>query len=274
VRRTERDDRRPFFLVVAPAAPHRPYVPADRHLGAAVPGWPATPAGEELDRSDKPPYVQRFRFGPRLADRIIQAQQRSLLAVDDLVGRVFDALRENGEDRRTLAFFLSDNGYQWGEHGLRDIKNVPYTESVTVPFLLRWPGRVPPGATDRRIATNLDLAPTVLEAAGVTPDPLYPFDGHSLLAPPSRDRVLLEYWRDAPTGVPNWASVRTAAFQYVEIYEDDAATVVFREYYDLRRDPFQLRNLLGDDDPGNDPNTAELSRTLSRDRSCSGEACP
>ena len=103
---------------------------------------------------------------------------------------------------------------------------------------------------------------------------LYPLDGRSLLSARSRHRILLEYWRssDSPT-VPGWGSIRGTRFQYIEWYDDDGS-VTFREYYDLVKDPYELRNLLGDGRPGNDPNVHRLAGRLAKDRVCVGDACP
>jgi arylsulfatase A-like enzyme len=118
---------------------------------------------------------------------------------------------------------------------------------------------------------TVDIAPTVLEAAGIPPDPAKPpLDGRSLLSPNTRKRILLEYWREGPRRWPTWASVRTRSYQYTEYYADDAVTRVFREYYRLRRDPWQLRNLLHDGDPRNNPNVRALAAQLARDRRCRG----
>jgi arylsulfatase A-like enzyme len=182
-----------------------------------------------------------------------------------------------------LIFFLSDNGFLWGEHGLTR-KAAPYTPSVQIPFLMRPPGGIPP-LEDQRLVANIDIAPTVLQTAGVlTTEPA--MDGRSLLSDNARDRILLEYYDEsnAPRKrfqAPSWASLRTASYQYVEYYGTNGSTVNFREYYDLDQDPYQLVNLLGDDDTSNDPDPVTLlllSQQLSRDRSCTGtsgpQACP
>ena len=73
-----------------------------------------------------------------------------------------------GERHETLAIYLSDNGDLWGEHGIVG-KRVPYTESIHVPRAMRWPGHLARGSLESNIATNVDLAPTILDAAGVEP---------------------------------------------------------------------------------------------------------
>lgn len=149
-----------------------------------------------------------------------------------------------GEADNTQAFFTSDNGYFWGEHGLNS-KGLPYTESVKVPFMVRWPGRIPASAVSQRLVAGIDLLPTVLEAARIAPRTLgYPLDGRSLLAPGRRRRLLLEF-HSGHRRHPSWASLRTRRWQYLEYYENDDTTVSFREYYDLVADPYQLENLLG-----------------------------
>ena len=93
---------------------------------------------------------------------------RTLMSADDMVGKVFHELRALDERQDTLAIFLSDNGYAWGEHGIRG-KWRPYTESIRVPLAMRWPKHFEPGSIDTGIATNVDLAPTIMAAAGLSP---------------------------------------------------------------------------------------------------------
>jgi arylsulfatase A-like enzyme len=176
-----------------------------------------------------------------------------------------------GERRETIAFFLSDNGFMWGEHGLGR-KGHSYTHSIKVPLLLRWPGHVAPGSRDGRFAANVDLAPTILDAVGITP--AAPMDGRSLLRTWNR-RLFTEMFHPGRGGkFPGWASVRTKRMQYVEYYDRDRSHVIFREYYRLDRDPWQLTNVLRDGNPANNPDTARLHRLLRIYRACAGSACP
>jgi len=280
IRSFEVEEDRPWFLYVAPYAPHSPYRPANRHRKADVGRWKGTPATLESDRTDKPPWVQAKGARKRKASRIRRDQLRTLLAVDDMVDRVFRAMRNTGELRDTLAIYLSDHGLLWGEHGLLQ-KQSPYKPSVRIPLFVRWPGQVPGRVADPRLAATVDVAPTVLQAAGVIPATDAPIDGRSLLAPSSRDRLLLEFTRRVTKSVPTWAALWTEMAQYVEYYDDATGEVAYREYYDLVNDPWQLVNLLGDADPSNDPppdELAQLTTQLSRDRGCRGvegkEACP
>jgi arylsulfatase A-like enzyme len=201
------------------------------------------------------------------ARKVRRMQLRTLMSVDDMIGGLFHELRRAGEVEDTLALFLSDNGFLWGEHGLIK-KMLPYTRSIRIPLLMRWPGEVEAGAIDHRFATNLDIAPTVLEAAGLPAD--RGMDGRSLLGHWNRDRLLIEFFE--AQGRPSWASTVTRSYQYTEYYEDTDA-VVFREYYDMERDPWQLDNLLAGDE-ANRVDIPRLSDRLARDRECRAAACP
>ena len=275
----ERDDQRPWFLYVAPFAPHTPATPAPSDRGAQTPPWSTSPAVEEQDRSDKPPAVQSLRAQPRDRARAIRHRQlRALMAVDRMVAELRLTLSRLGEDDRTLAVFVSDNGYFWGEHGLKG-KSLPYLEATRIPLLLHWPGRIDPGTSDTRLAANIDIAPTVMQAAGAAGESM---DGRSLLEPAERGRILLEYWKDAASErVPSWAAITTPTVQYVEYYAENETDVIFREYYDLTSDPWQMTNLIGDADPSNDPPgraLSDLTHQLAHDRHCRGTAgafaCP
>jgi arylsulfatase A-like enzyme len=281
IRQFELTDSKPWFIVVSTWAPHTPAQAAKRHRNSKVGNWAGNPAVFEADRTDKPAYVQAKSAGFKGGRRLRERQLRTLKAVDELVERVFRTMTSLGEADDTLAFFLSDNGIMWAEHGMKS-KTTPYTPAIKVPLFVRWPGRVPQNVPDPRIAATIDIVPTILEAAGISPDPEYPLDGRSLLDGTTRDRLLLELTGgnnqiDAPT----WASTLTTGYQYIEYYDDLSGAVTFREYYDLVNDPYQLENLLADPDPENDPPIDEqsaLGLRLARDRRCEGteglEPCP
>ena len=274
----EGDDPRPWLMLLWPFAPHGPFVPARRYEDARVPRWQPSPAVLEADRADKPAYVQTKFRSLRTARNIRKSQLRMLMSVDDMIEAVRQQLGRLGERERTLVVFTSDNGYVWGEHGWID-KRLPYTNAIQVPMLVRWPGHLPGGAVDGRLATNLDLAATIFDAAGVAPG--HQLDGRSLLDPWDRDRLFFEYWFNGESTIPTWRSIRTRAYQYIETYAEGTGAIESREYYDLVNDPFQLTNLVGDGDPLNDPppdEVARLSLQVDRDRRCEGttgpEGCP
>lgn len=271
LRATEADDDQPWLMYLTPMSPHLPAIPHRRHRRAELPELERTPAMKEKDLSDKPREVRDQDLDRRLLRQWRRRQLRSLMDVDEMVGKVFSLLERNGEAGETLAVYMSDNGFLWGEHGLSQ-KIRPYEASVEIPFFVRWPGRFAARGRDDRLVGNVDIAPTVLEAAGIEPE--HDFDGRPLSSD-ARDRILLEQWKRADRTVPNWAASRGRDYLYVEYYGQDRLVPTYREYYDLATDPWELRNLLGDTDPANDPpHAAELSVQLHRDVGCAGTSGP
>jgi arylsulfatase A-like enzyme len=258
-----RNAAQPWFMVLAPPNPHEPYTAERVYAQADVGRWAGNPAVFESDRSDKPPYVRNAAYSFADGNDVRTRQLRSLMSVDDMVDRIFVTLGNVGVRRNTLAFFISDNGFLWAEHGLKPQKAVPYTPAIQVPFFARWPGHLPGGATDSRLVANIDIAPTILSATLGTAPPA--IDGRSLLSNHTRDRLLLEAWRSNNAEIPPWASTLTRGGQYVEYYGPGNETV-FREFYDLTADPWQLENL-GQPPPG-------WTERLTSDRICAGAGCP
>jgi arylsulfatase A-like enzyme len=272
----EAEDDAPWMLFVTPIAPHTPAIPEPKYVDAVVAPWRGNPATAETDLSDKPPWWQRRSFSLRKGRELRARQFRTLMSVDDVVERIAKKLAALDEGRSTLAFFMSDNGFLWSDHGRRG-KTFPYEGSVKVPMFLRWPGHVARETVDARLVAHVDVAPTIAAAAGVPPGPT-PTDGRSLLDLAwSRSRLLLEFFPTSDSVTPGWASTWTGATQYTEYYAADSGDVTFRELYDLAADRWQLDNLYADARPGNDPSpddTAAMSATLAQDRVCAGPTCP
>ncbi|MGH2554209.1 MAG: sulfatase-like hydrolase/transferase [Actinomycetota bacterium] len=269
LRSFERRDRRPWFIYVAPTAPHLPYTPERRYRHAGVPSMRSTPALSERDRSDKPDYVRRERLPLEIGGRIYRDQLRTLISVDEMVGRLFRVMRKLDEEQRTLAIYSSDNGHLHGEHGLFG-KRVPYLKSVHIPLLIRWPGRVDGGTVDDRLAANLDLSPTIMDALGYRPDGYAP-DGHSLLEADRRELLMLEQFKNG--NIPDWRSLITPTAQYTEYLDDRHRGVEFAEYYDLSSSRWQVDNMLPDGDPSALPEARALSKKLEEYARCAG-TCP
>jgi arylsulfatase A-like enzyme len=269
LRRAERRDGRPWLMVLSTAAAHGPQIPEPKYAAAAVPSWDGNPAIGDSHLDDKPKYVRQApeAFGDPLGVR--EAQFRTLYSVDDMVARVFRTMGRLDEERRTLAIFVSDNGMLWGEFGMSG-KTHAYTPSIKVPMLMRWPGHMESDRIDDRLVTNVDIVPTILDAVD---RPLRGIDGRSLLRRWHRKEMLLEYWKTPPFPTPRWNSLRTKRYQYVE-YLSPKGKLVFREYFRLDRDPWQLHNLLRDGRRGNDPDVSRLSRRLHKLMRCRGDNCP
>ena len=274
LRSFEQRDRRPWFMYTAVVAPHAPYRAEAAYRRARVGTWSGNPAVHEEDRSDKPPYVRSAGATYERGSRVRAGQLRTLMSVDDMVRSVFSELSRLGEAENTLAFFVSDNGYLWGEHGIVN-KTVPYLPSIRVPLMVRWPRRIPGRSVDPRMVANVDIAPTIARAARLRNGPR--MDGRPLFNRRwTRDHLLIEYFAGDTGIAPTWASITAPTHQYVEYYDEDG-DVDFREYYDLVQDRWQLTNLLHDGDSTNDPGAAllaELSDRLAEERACVGGQCP
>ena len=235
----------PLFVLFAPFAPHGPPTPAPRHEGvfSSIPPW-RPPGYNEPDVADKPSWVRSLAsLAPEeeaAGDDFRQGQLESLLAVDDAVGELLDALVDTGRLDETLVVFTSDNGYLWGEHRWQT-KVVPYDESIRVPLVVRYDGVTPAAARSSRVVANIDLAPTFAAVGGVGAPGAEGRSFLSLLANPSapwRPDVLVENRQSASAPqVPSYCVVRNATHTYVQYATGE------EEIYDAAADPGQLQNL-------------------------------
>ena len=273
LRRFERADDQPWFLYVATPAPHTPFTIPSQYRGADVPLIGrrlldlTDPVPRERNLSDKPDYQGRT-FALERPRKLQRKQWRMLLPVDDIMRKFRRALKRLGEEEDTVVVFTSDQGLLQGEHGLF-AKRLPYTESIQVPLLVRWPGHIEQGSDDRLVA-NVDIAPMIAELAGADPEP--PMDGASLLGAEARTELFIEQLDNWRVGLPDWRSLRAHGYQYIEYYTR-AGDLMEREYYDLEADPWQFRNLFGDRDPANDPDVEALSALIDAYSSCGGDEC-
>ena len=173
---------RPFLMWLGTKAPHQPATPATRHENDFEDvELPRPPSFDEEDVRDKPRWVQdNPKLGPdqvAYMEELHRKRLQSMLAVDDMIGDLFDSLRETGELDNTYVFFTSDNGFHLGQHRLGAGKWTAYEEDIRVPLMVRGPG-VPQGKTLPQMVLNNDLAPTFADLAGVDPPDFV--DGRSL----------------------------------------------------------------------------------------------
>ena len=259
----------PFFLYVAPSAPHDPATPAERHEGAFAGENAPRPAsfGEE-DVSDKPPWIgERRTISDREASRKIDAHYRerlaSMLAVDEMVDSLVGELTSAGQLDNTFVFFASDNGWQQGEHRIRTGKLYPYEESIRTPLFVRGPG-VPAGSRVEKLVLNTDFAPTIVDLAGIS----LPGDRRSFTSllrgedPAWRSVVLLEAVGGGSP--PTYRGVRTETHKYVEYQTGE------RELYDLETDPYETESL---HETADSSLVQELKAKLNALRDCTGDGC-
>ena len=169
-----------------------------------------------------------------------------LESVDEELGRLFAALEEAGEMDNTIIVYAGDNGYIWGEHRLY-AKHYPYEESIRIPYIVRYPGLVSdPGRRADQMVLNIDLAPTILDVAGIRiPDFMQGESFAPILRSANakgRESFVYELFRDFPFGgrVPPNKSLRTNRYKYIE-WELCRTP----EIYDLVSDPREMTNLFG-----------------------------
>ena len=254
-----RDRDRPFLLYLSHKAVHAPFTPADRHARAYVDTRyprPASMADTDANYAGKPAWVRAQRNswhgvdgmydGRTDFDRFVREYAEALMAVDDSVGRVVEALRDEGLLESTLLVFTSDNGFQFGEHGLID-KRTMYEASIRVPLIVHCPELFDGGARRQEMILNIDFAPTFLVAAGAPiPETMHGRSFHGLLDGTSagwRDAFLYEYfWERAFPQTPTVLGVRGDRYKLIRFHG------VWEPYelYDLDADPHEMTNLLGD----------------------------
>jgi len=268
----------PFFIYLAPTAPHRPAAPAPRHEKEFPNATaPRTASFNERDVSNKPDWVQHNRPLSSKAiakiDQLYRKRLLSMLAVDDMIEKIVAALETQRLFGTTYVIFTSDNGFHLGQHRLQD-KSTPYEEDIRVPLIVRGPG-VPAGGNRDHFTLNIDLAPTLAELAGakipsfVDGRSLRPLLGH---APPPvrswRQDFVIEFWPPAgvkkPSHPPQYTGLRTKDHIYVEYATGE------RELYDLRSDPNELNNLARS---ARADLIAELSKRLTALARCAGQNC-
>jgi N-acetylglucosamine-6-sulfatase len=253
----QRPKEQPWFLYLSHKAVHDPAIPAERHKGKYaneefIP--PPTMATEGDMARNRPMWVQNQRNSwhgvdfPYHKDLKIgdyyKQYAETLLAVDESLGRVFDALRKRGELDSTLIVYMGDNGFAFGEHGLID-KRTAYEESMRVPMLARCPELFPGGKVVNEVVANIDIMPTFLTAAGLPAPQGIP--GRSFLpllqgkTVPWRDGLLYEYyWERNFPQTPTMFALRGAQYKYIHYY----GIWDVDELYDIKEDPNETNNLI------------------------------
>jgi N-acetylglucosamine-6-sulfatase len=259
----------PFFLWLAPTAPHLPLPPAPRHAAIARATWagklPKDVDYNERDVSDKSSWL-RVTAAVRSAAVPYASQEYpkrmgSLLAVDEMMARVRDVLVAQGKWANTVVIVTSDNGYNLGAHRLIH-KMAPYEESIRVTLVIAGPG-IAHGVVDKIVGLH-DIGPTIVALAGGPPQPA--MDGKPLvpflragndLGPASvgwRSSIVTEYDSGGVTpgydpggamrvgwelDIPTFRSIRTDRYKFIHWVATGE-----EELYDLTADPFELSNLI------------------------------
>ena len=270
----ERERAGPFFLFmghkaihpdarqlddgsVDPNVPSR-FIPAPRHLGrydsAVFPTRPNVVAS--LDALSDKPALRRALLAKspdepeENSDTASRRRAEMLLAVDESVGRIVDALGERGILDETFILFTSDNGYFYGEHGLTIERRMPYEESIRSPLIVRYPPLVRGGSRIDALVVSIDIAPSVLDLAGAPISEQ--IQGRSFLplfAAPVvdwRESVFVEFYtyeNPFPWLVDmDYRAIRTERYKYIHWMQHPGEN----ELYDLVEDPYEMDNRIDD----------------------------
>ncbi|XP_049879116.1 N-acetylglucosamine-6-sulfatase-like [Pectinophora gossypiella] len=271
-------ESRPFLMVLAPPAPHQPFTPAPRHQGVYKNVTAVRHPNFNIAVDDKhwlltmPPSPLPKSMMPEL-DRVYRSRWEALLAVDEMVADVIEALDSQSLLEDTYLIYTSDNGYHVGQFSQVYDKRQPYETDIKVPLVIRGPNVEKNVHSDQPVL-NIDLAPTILHLAGV--DPPKTMDGHpiDLGNKDVGDRAMLvEYYGEGRDGTVDpkcpWSYDSDNLAQCHPLYEckcqdarnntygcvrhlaqrvntkfcyftDDES---FTEIYDLAADPYELRNI-------------------------------
>ncbi|HEX5553988.1 MAG TPA: sulfatase [Chitinophagaceae bacterium] len=267
--------QKPFFLYLSHKAVHAMFQPEKKYDGVyknmPIIGPPsmyltATDSSKyygvqqgaqtPVNYADIPLWVRRQRYSWHGVDHLYDGQMpyekfyrkycETLLSVDESIGRVMTWLKEHHLDKNTLVIYMGDNGFQFGEHGLID-KRTMYEPSIRVPLLAWCPNLIKPGTKVKQMVENIDIAPTILDVAGVS-EPAQ-MQGKSFLPIlegkkiPWRDKIFYEYyWEWAFPMTPTIFGIRTDRYKY--IYNWGVWDI--NELYDLQKDPEEMNNLIRD----------------------------
>lgn len=247
------------------------FIAAERHTGMYANKSFNRRPNHGIPPLDKPALMRRIGDLPPLGletattDKTIQERSEMLMAVDEGLGKILNALEKNGQLENTIVVFTSDHGYWYGEHGLDEERRLAYEEAIRIPMLIRYPKKVQSGGSRNQTVLNIDLAPTLLELAGVAPSP--EMDGLSMLPVINNAEVtlrksfLIEYYSDIvfPRMLTiGYKAVRNDRYKYIRYNELEEMD----ELYDLQQDPYELKNIINDS--GSQLIRREMSDDLTR----------
>ncbi|KAJ5584753.1 Alkaline phosphatase-like alpha/beta/alpha [Penicillium hispanicum] len=292
------EGERPFFVTIAPVAPHSNVDPSslrDGHIFMSAPiplqrhqhlfEDVKVPRKENFN-PDKPSGVSWVRDLPQQNQTVVdyndyfyRSRLRALQGVDELVDSLVTRLEETDKLDNTYIIYTSDNGFHIGQHRLPPGKTCGFEEDIRVPLFVRGPG-VPEGYVQDSVTTHIDLAPTIFNLAGIPARA--DFDGTAIpvtpdFAGPRHEHVTVEYWGrgvaegdfsgigpGGDTMIPNntYKSVRLLGQGYNLYYSVWCNNE--HELYDLSVDPYQLHNLYPTSARADDDEPRILGRSLSQ----------
>jgi N-acetylglucosamine-6-sulfatase len=250
---------KPFFIYIGLKAPHLPFCYPKRYgnyLNNVTIEKPES-YNEDYDVSGKAEVMKSNaikidgRHGIDMFgswDAYVKSYYRASQALDDAAGTVFKAIENSGVVDDTVFIYSSDQGYSLGEHGLTE-KHYAYESVMRIPMIVHYPRMIKGGIRPKEMAANIDVAPTLLDLAGVeVSSDVAGISWVPLLKARSRGHEP-EKWRDellfkqeSPgAAIPGQIAVRTDRYKLITYQSFDDI-----ELYDLKKDPGEVRNVAGD----------------------------
>lgn len=267
-----------FFAYLNPTPPHLPHTPAPRHKGVlrGVP-FNLPPSYNEADNSDKPKDVRNLsRLSPVQENDIVDEREERLessIILFEMLDAIVAELSKTDRLKNTVIIFTSDNGWFYGEHRYDVGKAGPYEEATHMPLFVRVPGVS--GGRRNHLVTLVDLAPTILELAGlpVTEE----MDGQSLVPLFSNTPPAPTSWRKAVLweGIPWFKAIRSVGqnhdYVYIQWYDGTE-----EELYNMKTDAYQLDNLIyynRENSVSLPPEWPEIRDEFAKLMDCYGKSC-
>ncbi|GJM75858.1 sulfatase [Paenibacillus macerans] len=276
---------KPFFLWASFFDPHPEYLapePWDTMYDSEQLTIPALTPGEHdrnpphfrLTQEEEPDFSHLMETGfgihgyrshhyyeygakKRLTDydkkKLVAVYYGMISLMDKYIGKILDKLDELGLAGDTLVVFTTDHGHFFGQHGLQAKGGFHYEDLIKLPFIVRYPGRVPAGKRSDAIQSLVDLAPTFLSFCGLPiPPTMTGVDQKNVwlgVSEQARDHAICEF-RHEPTTIHQKTYV-DARYKITVYYNQS-----YGEIFDLEKDPGELRNLW--DEPGYEQLKSEL----------------
>ncbi len=242
----ERLKDKQFILTCSFHCPHVPITPSEPYASLYKAKDMITPISFDDQRKNSP-YNPGKAISPYNEKDKIQYMTANYYAfvteIDEWVGKILNKLDELKLTNETMVIFVSDHGEMLGAHGMRG-KFCFYEESVRVPFLIRYPGKIKAGQTISTPISTLNINPTILEFAGLKS---IPSDGYSLknvmegTASPKYDFAISE-WQWKNENIPS-IMIRTENWKLMTTHRNGGKNV--EVLFDLKNDPYEINNLLG-----------------------------
>ncbi len=241
---------KPFSITCSFNFPHAPMLPTKPYAGMYQVDQMPVPVSIRDDMKNNPYFNANGRLEkPEYSDpvkiRYMMADYFALVTeIDAKVGEILETLKKNGFDKNTLVIFTSDHGEMLGAHGMRE-KNVFLEESARIPLIMRFPQSIKAGAKVNNPISNMNLFATILDYLGIKGQTS---DGSSLrplidgTKTDKFDFVVTEWNFRLNDLVPNYMIVKGDWKMFIPY---SATSKVLDALYDLKKDPWEMNNLLG-----------------------------